>query len=454
MSPDYARSVRRALVLVVALLGAAPGVAAAAPSVVADAAPGSGAAPLAVTLTATGDAASYRWQLGDGTTADGPVVQHTYRRPGAYTAVVVATALDGSTVQASARVTAYALALAAPRVAGFGTTATFAGRIAPPVGGAPIVLRRDGARVASARTGRDGRFRIRTRVRAPGAYEAAFGEIRSPARALRVRPLLETRLDGSRTVGSRLRLVARVRPADAGEVRVRVASRGTTRVRRLPAGASLRLDTRAPGSSTLRVELVPRPGYAAARRTLAVTVVRPELGPGSRGPSVRELERRLAELRMALPGVDDRYDLETYQAVLAFQKLHGLRATGRVDAATWSALHRARAPRPRHAGSHIEVSKGRQLLFVVRNGAVTDVVHVSTGATGNTPIGRWQVYRKVPGWDWVLWYPLYFLRGFAIHGYPSVPAYPASHGCVRVPMWIAPKIYAGAPYGQAVYVYW
>jgi len=52
------------------------------------------------------------------------------------------------------------------------------------------------------------------------------------------------------------------------------------------------------------------------------------------------------------------------------------------------------------------------------------VVHVSTGATGNTPIGRWQVYRKVTGWDWVLWYPMYFLRGFAIHGYPSVPAYP------------------------------
>ena len=85
---------------------------------------------------------------------------------------------------------------------------------------------------------------------------------------------------------------------------------------------------------------------------------------------------------------------------------------------------------------------------------MTNVVHVSTGATGNTPIGRWQVYRKVAGWDWVLWYPMYFLRGFAIHGYPSVPAYPASHGCVRVPMWIAPRLYSENPYGQTVYVYW
>jgi lipoprotein-anchoring transpeptidase ErfK/SrfK len=53
----------------------------------------------------------------------------------------------------------------------------------------------------------------------------------------------------------------------------------------------------------------------------------------------------------------------------------------------------------------------------------------------------------------VLWYPMYFLRGFAIHGYPSVPAYPASHGCVRVPMWIAPVLYAGHAYGATITVY-
>jgi lipoprotein-anchoring transpeptidase ErfK/SrfK len=94
------------------------------------------------------------------------------------------------------------------------------------------------------------------------------------------------------------------------------------------------------------------------------------------------------------------------------------------------------------------------VLFLVRDGRVAVVVHVSTGATGNTPVGMWHVYSKVPGWSWVLWYPNYFLRGFAIHGYPSVPAYPASHGCVRVPMWVAPSLYAQIPYGDAVYVYY
>jgi lipoprotein-anchoring transpeptidase ErfK/SrfK len=59
----------------------------------------------------------------------------------------------------------------------------------------------------------------------------------------------------------------------------------------------------------------------------------------------------------------------------------------------------------------------------------------------------------VTGWDWVLWYPLYFLRGFALHGYPSVPAYPASHGCVRLPMWFAPGLHARWPYGATVRVF-
>ncbi len=93
------------------------------------------------------------------------------------------------------------------------------------------------------------------------------------------------------------------------------------------------------------------------------------------------------------------------------------------------------------------------MLLEVVDGKVERVVHVSTGLTGNTPLGRWQVYRKVTGFDWVLWYPLYFLRGFAIHGYPSVPAYPASHGCVRVPMWIAPSIFARHGYGATILVY-
>jgi lipoprotein-anchoring transpeptidase ErfK/SrfK len=201
------------------------------------------------------------------------------------------------------------------------------------------------------------------------------------------------------------------------------------------------------------VSATPANGFARATRTLRTAVFLPYLGPGSRGPSVRLLESRLRELRFVLKGVDGLYAHDTYEAVMAFQKLHGLARNGRVGPRLWSRLHRASVPRARYRGSHLEVSKGRQLLFDVRRGRVIRIVHVSTGATGNTPIGRWRIYRKVGGWDWVLWYPMYFLRGFAVHGYPSVPAYPASHGCVRVPMWIAPTLFADNPYGRTIYVY-
>jgi lipoprotein-anchoring transpeptidase ErfK/SrfK len=81
-------------------------------------------------------------------------------------------------------------------------------------------------------------------------------------------------------------------------------------------------------------------------------------------------------------------------------------------------------------------------MFEVVNGRVVRAVHVSTGLTGNTPVGRFRVYRLGPGYNALgMYYSLYFLRGFAIHGYRSVPPWPASHGCIRTPIWFAPGFY-------------
>jgi hypothetical protein len=241
---------------------------------------------------------------------------------------------------------------------------------------------------------------------------------------------------------------ARLVPAAAGELTVRVRLNG----RPVPMRGG-RLPTSTPGRLRLELTSSARPGWAPVRRVLTTEVVQPTLAAGSRGPSVLALERRLAELRFALRRVDARYDQDTVEAVLAFQKVHGLPRTGRVEPWLWNRLARAGVPRAAARGDYLEVDKTRQVLFVVRGGKVEQVVHVSTGATGNTPLGSWRVYRKVTGWDWVLWYPMYFLRGFAIHGYPSVPAYPASHGCVRVPMWIAPTLFGGHGFGTTVLVH-
>ena len=208
------------------------------------------------------------------------------------------------------------------------------------------------------------------------------------------------------------------------------------------------------GKHAVRVSVRPAPGYVGVLRRFALRIHRPTLRIGSHGPGVLALKRRLTELGYALPSVDSGYGYGTSEAVLAFQKVHGLPRTGRVDRRFWRVLAGASRPRPRvPRGDYLEVSKSRQTLYEVRDGEVERVIHVSTGATGNTPVGTWRVYREVFGWDWVLYHPMYFLRGFAIHGYPSVPAWPASHGCVRIPLWLASGLRERWGYGSVVRVY-
>jgi hypothetical protein len=440
--------VRGAIVLLAGL--ALTGVAdASPPALTAAATPAAGVGPLHVTLTATGDAASYAWDLGDGAAAPGPIVEHVYA-PGRFVATVTATSATGESAQAQVTVNVVrrTITLEVPRGAGYGAPALLAGSLRPAVRGARVQIYRGRVYVTSARIGANGRFRATVRLGAPGPYQARYGAARSAARTIALRPRIVAPLLSTVPVGGSLLLRARLVPAAAGRLKVRVLLDG-----RLVRSRPGRLPTNRAGA--LRVELTstPRPGFKAVRRTVTSTVVLPALALGARGPSVLALERRLAELHYALRSVDSLYASDTFEAVLAFQKVLGLPRTGRVDLWLWRRLARAGVPRAAHGGDYIEVDKTRQVLFEVRGGEVTRVVHVSTGATGNTPLGSWTVYRKVGGWDWVLWYPMYFKGGFAIHGYPSVPAYPASHGCVRIPMWIASRLFTTHGYGTTVFVH-
>jgi hypothetical protein len=447
--------VRRAAVFLAALT-LAPAARAAPPAVTVQATPASGAAPLAVTLTASGDAATYHWDLGDGTTADGAAVQHTYAA-GRFTARVTATNAGGETAQATAVVTATGLTLAGPRSGRYQQLARFRGRLLPAAKGLRIGLYRGGQRIATTRTTRNGSFVVRGRVGAADTrYTVRFAGVVSNEVALAVRPMLDTAFSGSGQLGRPLSLFVRERPSVAGLVTVRV-TRGSRIVakRSFRGRARIHLATGRAGAYRIRVTLQPEPGYLTARRALERIVFLPSLGPGSAGPSVYELDRRLHELHFALGRVDGYYGLDDLDAVTAFQKLHGLPRTGTVDARVWRELQRAEIPRARYPGDHVEVSKGRQVLFLVRNGKVALVVPVSTGATGNTPLGHWRVYSRVPGYNAkAMYYSSFFVGGFAIHGYASVPPYPASHGCVRIPLWVAYRVFSLIDYGTAVYIYW
>ena len=434
----------------------AVGAAAAPPVVTVSASPASGVAPLRVTLTAAGDAASYAWDLGDGTTAAGGVVSHVYAA-GRYVATVTATNEAGETARAQVVVTASerTLSLAAPKLAAYGQAVVLTGTLRPARRGARIQVYRGRTHVTTAVAKAGGRYRTTIRLSKPGRYRAVHAGITSPERQIRVRPRLVVSIPATVAAGTAPSFAARLVPRAAGEVTIRVGAAGRTLATRRGAGsAKLRLPARRAGLLRVQVVTRPRAGFAATRRSSATRVVEPSLASGARGPGVLALEQRLRELRYALRGVDTVYGTDTAEAVLAFQKVHGLPRTGRVDPALWRRLATAQAPRPRYGTSdHIEIDKSRNVLYEVTGGRVNRIVHVSTGATGNTPLGTFHVYRKVVGWDWVLWYPMYFLRGFAIHGYPSVPAYPASHGCVRVPMWIAPSLFAQHGHGARIVVY-
>ena len=145
----------------------------------------------------------------------------------------------------------------------------------------------------------------------------------------------------------------------------------------------------------------------------------------------------------------------------AFQKVTGLHRDGVAGAATLAALRRATRPHPRSgAGRVAEVDLSRQVLLLTSGGRVTWVMDISTGrVAGTTPRGHFSITRAIDGYHksplGILYRPRYFVGGVAFHGYPSVPAYPASHGCVRVTNAEIDWIWShdALPIGAAVWVY-
>jgi Putative peptidoglycan binding domain/L,D-transpeptidase catalytic domain len=355
---------------------------------------------------------------------------------------------------------------AGPNPARYGSTLELAGEISPAVADETvgIYVRSGGelSRVARTTTDGLGTFSLTLAVKEHRVFVAQalddFGNtVASRPVSVRLRPRAAVSLEGSRRIGARLVLVGRVLPRSAGTV---VVTEGDT-VRRIRPGPGGRFHADLPTTRLWRyrvaVRLQPASGYTgwrAASRTVRVKA--PLLASGARGPAVRWLQDTLSRLDgYALPGVSSVFDTPTVDAVLAFQKVHGLPLTGVVDQRFWNVLAASGAPRARVPfGDHIEVDKSRQLLFEVRAGRVVSVTRVSTGATGNTPVGHWHVYAKSPGFNAKGMYDsLFFLRGFAIHGYVSVPTYPASHGCVRTPLWFAPGIYSRWGVGASIYVF-
>lgn len=183
-----------------------------------------------------------------------------------------------------------------------------------------------------------------------------------------------------------------------------------------------------------------------------------------------EAEQRLFDLGYWTGPIDGDFDGSSKHALVAFQKVEGRKRTGKLTAGELEVLKFAVRPAPRDSTyPHIEVDLKRQVLMVVdASGEATHILPVCSGNEGSywdhgqihrahTPRGQFRVLRKINGWRrsslGLLYYPNYIVNGIAIHGSLSVPAFPDSHGCIRIPMYAAKELSEMTPVGTIVVVY-
>ncbi len=273
---------------------------------------------------------------------------------------------------------------------------------------------------------------------------------------------------GQVLAGSKYTVEGVIRPFVAGQkVTVRVSRHGRrvasqeVSVREDGTVGRFSLQLKATGHGTTAVQATHEQtaemaGEKSDTRKFRVVAARAKLG--SRGLAVRVLQYRLARKGYVV-GRRGLYDARTARAVMAFRKVTGMQRTYEASSTVFEKLARGagtfRVRFPSH-GRHIEASLSRQVMALISRGKAIRIYPTSTGAPATPTIrGSFRVYRKDPGTNAKgMIHSSYFIRGYAIHGFASVPIYPASHGCLRVSPAEALSIYNWIRIGTPVDVYY
>ncbi len=262
----------------------------------------------------------------------------------------------------------------------------------------------------------------------------------------------------------KVKLSGRVKPYVAGQkLRLEVVRKGkvskvVSRPVRRGGRYAFRVRVGKPSELRFVVKHLATPEQVAFRaRNRRLQVVDWSADVGARGPKVVLLQRALAREHFAV-GLTGYYDDATARAVLAFRKTNDMGRTGYASTSVYAWLfagkgaYRLRYPK---AGKHVEFDWSKQVVVLADKGRPYRTYHTSSGAPVTpTVFGTYRFYMKTPGTnDKGMVDSSYFIRGYAIHGYPSVPTYPASHGCLRVPIPNARQIYDWIDIGDPIYLY-
>jgi peptidoglycan hydrolase-like protein with peptidoglycan-binding domain len=234
------------------------------------------------------------------------------------------------------------------------------------------------------------------------------------------------------------------------------------------AGGSSKLAAAPSASTVADVPVTSAPNTTTTESSTTTTA--PQKDANAPVPKVMALQQRLAELGYDVGTPDGQLGSRTSYAIMAFQKVEGLSRDGVDGPQVDAALAKATKPGPMvpdGAPTRIEIDVARQVLFHWVNGSLARILPVSTGSGEHycvdgacdvavTPGGSFRIGRKAEGLEvsplGELWWPMYFNGGIAIHGSPSIPPYPASHGCIRIPMYAAPTFYNEVAAGTRVIV--
>ncbi len=217
---------------------------------------------------------------------------------------------------------------------------------------------------------------------------------------------------------------------------------------------------KSPGVGTVRLQVIHKRdakmlGFIGRRSLQALDT---NVSFGSTGRFVQLVQQRLKFLHFYIPqtGV---YDNGTGLAIDAYHRLLGWGVSQDLNGRTISFLLNGwgqfKVRFPRH-GRHAEGDLSRQLLALIDGKNVVWIFPISSGKPSTpTVLGDFHVYRRTPGYlPDGMYYSSFFIGGYAIHGYDPAPDYPASHGCMRLPIPDAIPAYNWLNFGDWVDVYY
>ena len=274
---------------------------------------------------------------------------------------------------------------------------------------------------------------------------------------------------GKLKVGNRFKLKGTLRPWAAGEKVTLILRRGDKTLKRKTVfvkqkkGANygrFEMDHKLVKPGRYSVQAIKNPSEnlgGSKDRTRTFKIRYPDLDPGNKNSTVA-LFNRLLEAQGYVNDEGKKYDSATGRAVLAFHKVNGRKWTENANPGDFKKLADGRGGyklKYPGAGKHVETDLSRQVMVLAKGNKVDEIYHISSGAPATPTIkGRFQFYRKEPGTNSLgMVHSVYFIRGYAIHGYKSVPTYPASHGCLRNPIPDSKHIYDWVDIGDDIFVY-